>query len=198
MQVTNKQKLSLIVLILFTIPLSSNAQLPNSNNKSHNFYLSLSSGIDNHTGLLGIGAIIPFNEKLGLRLGAGIGGWGGKFSGGIKFQNLNESGVGFGLGYSHCTGLKMFNLTIQDQSGSSRTINMDFNPVGSLNFTINKNWVLKEGMLLYLESGYAVPTGRADFYTINDGSTLNSDEELILNIMRPGGLILSLGILIGL
>lgn len=185
-------------ICLLTSSLKAQDDSSETSSERNNFYLSISSGIDNYTGILGVGAVIPFSDQVGLRIGAGIGSWGGKISAGLKFQDLTKSGVGFGLGYSSCSGLQDFDLTFEDQSGGSRVVNMDFNRVGSLNFTINKNFLLKEGMLLYIESGYAVATGGTDFYTINDGSTLDDDEELILNIIRPGGLILSLGLLIGL
>ena len=197
MKLDLSRKLSLVAALLFIV-LATQAQQNRNGGKPYNFYLDLSSGIDNHSGILGIGALVPFNEQIGLRLGAGIGSWGGKLTAGLKFQDLTQSGFGFGLGYSHCTGLSDFDLTIQDQNGDSRTVNITFEKVGSLNFTVNKNWELRDGMLLYFETGYAIPTGGNDFYTVNDGTNLNSDEELILNIMRPGGLILALGLTIGL
>ena len=46
------------------------------------FYLALCSGIDNYTGLLGLGGQIPVQDKFVLRGGAGIGAWGGKLSAG--------------------------------------------------------------------------------------------------------------------
>ncbi len=197
MHISLKRKSISVAIVLTLITFTANAQMSN-DTKPYNFYLDLSTGIDNHSGILGIGAFIPFNEQIGLRIGAGIGGWGGKLSAGLKFQDLTQSGFGFGIGYSLCTGLSDFDLTLQDSNGDSRTVNMTFNKVGSLNFTINKNWKLREGMLLYIESGYAVPTGGNDPYMVNDGTVLNSDEKLILNILRPGGLIISLGLTIGI
>lgn len=169
---------------------------PNLNPEASDFYLVFSSGIDNYTGILGIGVMFPFNDQFALRAGVGIGGWGGKISAGVKYENLLESGFGFGLGYSHCTGVKEIDLELQDQSGGSRSINMDLLPVGSVNLTINKNWVFKRGNVFYLESGYAIATGSGDYYKVNDGKVLVPDEELILRIMRPGGLVLSTGFLL--
>lgn len=161
-------------------------------------YLGLSTGIDNYTGILGLGFQFPFQNNFSLRTGAGIGAWGLKLSGGMKYEDLMQSGWGFGLGYSHCTGLSDFDLTFSDANGNTtRSVNMDLNPAGSLNLTLNKNFYFRGDKLLYLETGYAVPTGGRNLYTINDGQTLTADEDLILQIIRPGGIVLAVGLLIG-
>ncbi|MFY0599552.1 MAG: hypothetical protein JXR03_07755 [Cyclobacteriaceae bacterium] len=162
------------------------------------FYLALSTGIDNYTGILGVGTQIPLDERFSIRAGVGLGAWGTKLSAGIKYENLAQKGVGFGLSYSHCTGIKDIDLELQDQNGDVRTINFDLLTVGSINATINKNWVFKNKNIFYLEGGYAFATGGGTFYKVNDGTVLNSNDQLILRIMRPGGLILSVGFLIGL
>ncbi|MEQ8469911.1 MAG: hypothetical protein RIC35_01930 [Marinoscillum sp.] len=165
---------------------------------SPDLYLDLSSGIDNHTGILGIGAMFPFNKKMALRAGAGIGAWGGKLSAGIKFEDRETNGWGFGLSYSHCPGLEDMDITFTDASGGSRVVNLDLLQVGSINFTINRNWVFRNKNIFFLETGYAAQTGRKDCYQVNDGSTLTPEEDLLMQILRPGGLILALGIRIGL
>lgn len=190
--------LSIVTFVLILNELSAQYKYPDPNLQPEpsQFYLILSSGIDNYTGILGVGALFPFKDQFALRAGLGIGGWGGKLSLGVKYQDLVESGWGFGLGYSLCTGVKEIDLQLQDQSGNTRTVNMDLKQVGSVNLTVNRNWVFKRGNVFYLESGYAIPVGGSDYYAINDGSILSSNEELILQIMRPGGLILALGFLI--
>lgn len=162
------------------------------------FYIDLSSGIDNHTGLLGVGFLFPFNDKVALRAGAGLGAWGGKLSAGVKMGDRDSNGWGFGLGYSHCPGINDLDITFTDASGSTRVVNLDLLQVGSLNFTINHNWVFRNKNIFFLETGYAAKTGRKDCYEVNDGSTLTQDEDLIMQILRPGGLVLALGIQIGI
>ena len=160
------------------------------------FYFAIGSGIDNYTGIIGIGAYIPIAEKLMIRGGAGIGGWGGKLSLGIKYQDLMERGVGFGLGYSYCSGLSDFDAPLPDQNGEEITVNMDLKSAGSINLTVNKNWVFPRGNVFYIESGYAIGVGKNPFYEINDGTILSENADLILNVMRPGGLILAIGLLV--
>jgi len=173
---------------------SSDTNLINSG--SSDFYLSFSSGFDNYTGILGIGGLLSINEKIFIRGGAGIGSWGGKLSLGIKFQDFSRSGLGFGIGYSYCTGLDDLDLDLPDDNDDITTVNMNLNPAGSINFTLNKNWVFKGGNVFYLETGYAIATGGNPDFEINDGSTLSSSAEWVMDIVRPGGLIAAAGFLL--
>lgn len=192
------KKVTLLLMLTTLVQASISAQYvkPTSLDQQDpaDFYLSISTGIDNYTGILGIGAIFPVYDDFGLRVGAGLGGWGGKISAGMIYHDLLDGGFGFGIGYSYCTGLNDVDLPLEDANGIAREVNMDLLSVGSINLTVNKNWVLKRGTMIYIESGYAVPTGGNNFYQIRDGSILSAQEELILDIMRPGGLIVALGL----
>ncbi|MEM6643966.1 MAG: hypothetical protein AAF616_13380, partial [Bacteroidota bacterium] len=149
--------------------------------QSPDFCLAFSTGLDNYSGLIGIGALIPISEKLQIRAGAGIGSWGAKLSAGLKFQELTESGFGFGIGYSHCTGLEDVELTLSDSNGNNEVINMTLNKAGSVNLTVNKNWVFKRGNIFYIESGYAIGTGGNPDFIVNDGTVLSDEAELVMD-----------------
>lgn len=166
---------------------------PNPSADNPTFYLDLSTGLDNHTGIIGLAALFPFTEKVGLRTGIGLGAWGTKFGIGLKFENRLSKGWGAGIGYSHCPGMDDIDLTMTDQTGATREVNFDLLQVGSINFTLNHNWVFRNKNIFFIEFGYATPTGGEEFYRINDGSTLTPEEELVMNIIRPGGVILALG-----
>ncbi len=197
---TNKTRFFILILLtLATYRVNAQyvvSQMTTNDIEAPEFYLALSTGVDNYTGMIGLGAMMPFHEKFSLRMGAGLGAWGGKLSFGLNFQDLTKTGFGLGLGYSHCPGIKEIDLEIQDQAGTSRTVKLEYLTVGSLNLTINKTWVFKRGNAFYLESGYAAPTGGSKFYEVKDGSTLTQNEEYLLAVLRPGGLILALGFLI--
>lgn len=76
-------------------------------------YLDLSSGIDNHTGVLGIGATIPISNYFALRGGIGIGVWGTKLSVGLKRQNLLKMAGVLGLAIPCALELKILTLHSQ-------------------------------------------------------------------------------------
>lgn len=163
-----------------------------------NFYLDFSSGIDNHSGLLGIGFQMPFNSEIGLRGGLGFGAWGGKMSIGMKYQKYQQRGWGVGLGYSHCPGISDLYLDFEDQNGNTNQAHLELLQVGTLNFTVNRNWPVGDNLVFFMESGYAFYTGGSEYYRVKGSYQPNPNEEAVLRIMRPGGLILALGLLVGI
>lgn len=191
-------KLYLFSIAIFFLYLQPKAQdsTNETNEDSSNWHLSVSSGIDNHSGILGLGALIPFSDMVGLRIGTGIGSWGIVLNGGIKIQNLNKNGMGIGLGYSYHHGWLMRDINTLDQNGNPYQFDIELNPVSSINLTINKNWVLTENMLIYIESGYAFLTRDNDLYNSSDGTLLTREREHLLYLFRPSGVIMAMGVLV--
>ncbi|WP_147302877.1 hypothetical protein [Marinoscillum furvescens] len=173
--------------------------IPNHQVDDHSdFYLDLSSGIDNHSGLLGIGFQLPLSSQVGMRAGFGFGSWGGKLSIGMKYQRYQKKGWGYGLGYSHCPGIEDIHLEFTDQNGNVNEAHLEYLQVGTLNFTINRNWTIKDHLMFFIESGYAVPIGGEEFYRVKGSYQPNASEKALLQVLRPGGLIFAVGLLVGL
>ena len=154
-------------------------------------FLTLSSGINNYTGLFGFGGEVSFADKIGARVGLGVGGYGSKISGGLKFGDQYRNGWNLGMTVSTVSGVKDFDMEFEDQ-----TVNLDLKRLGSFNLTAIRNWFLKGGNKAFLELGYAVTLGSSDFYTVNDGSTLTDEEIFVLKIIRPGGIVIGAGFML--
>ncbi len=157
------------------------------------FYINVGTGLDNYTGMLGVGLTVPVYNEFALRAGAGLGAWGSKYSFGMKYQDLTKKGVGFGIGYSHCPGVEGIEISLEDDNGMTQDFDLDYLPVGSVNFTVNKNWLFRNGNIFYLESGYAFKTGGKNIYRNNSNVVLSEDSEVIFELLRPGGIILAFG-----
>ena len=73
-----KMKITFIAFIL-VLSLSAQAQMRSdyqyTTKERGLVYIDLSSGLDNHTGILGIGMVVPFSDNIALRAGAGLGLW---------------------------------------------------------------------------------------------------------------------------
>lgn len=192
----------LITAIALLLSISVFAQARDSYEQSEAYksilYINLSTGLDNYTGILGVGLTVPVYNDFALRAGAGVGAWGPKYSFGIKYQDLSKKGVGFGIGYSHCPGVDGVQLDAEDENGENQTFDIDYFQVGSINFTINKNWLFRNGNIFYLESGYAFKTGGKNFYRNNSDDVLSEDYEVVFDILRPGGIILAFGFQFGI
>lgn len=187
--------------IIFCISTTAQSQFRSDFDQS-DIYLELSSGIDNHVGLFGLGILYPINQKVAIRGGAGIGIWGLKTSLGVKFQNLETQKWGFGIGTSYCPGVKEFEMNLSDDPAYEEIFYIKMKPAGSLNLTANRSWKFSSNMIFYMETGYAIPLSSSkpvDFKD-PDGYLTSQDEadlQALMNVLKPGGLILALGFQIG-
>lgn len=177
---------------------SQTTNLPPLDTMPH-IHFGISTGIDNYAGMLGAGLEFRPYRTLFIRIGAGIGGWGYKFSGGVKYETPNQKNWGFGVFYTQSSGLMDFRTKLEVYLDSTSTllvnreVTLDLLKAGSLNFTVSRNWISsRKKNKFYLEFGYAVPL-TTEPYIIKDGSRLSGTSLRVMEIEQPGGLIISLG-----
>jgi hypothetical protein len=164
------------------------------------FYLGLAVGLNNYTGIFGVGAEIRTVDPLLVRVGAGIGSWGTKLTVGLVYELHHTSGWAFGISYSSCSGLSNFKTNLQvDSAGNATTKNvtLDLNTTGVLNFTATYNWVFHRRNKFFIELGYSVPL-QQNPYSVTDGSILTSQSEQVMSLLAPHGVIIGIGVLFGL
>lgn len=191
------KKASFLVTFLFLL-LDAQGQVSEATTKPPVLYLGTSTGIDNYSGMIGIGAEIGFSPQATARLGVGIGSWGTKHTIALKYEDRMKTGWGYGVGFSSASGIKNLDLELRTTTGT-RTVSIDLYRASSLNFFASRNWLLKNGKNRFiLDLGYAVPLTNKNFYMLNDGSELSPDEDTLVRIIRPGGIIVGIGFMFGL
>ena len=156
-------------------------------------YLGLSTGINNMVGLLGVQLKLVVSPKLLLGFGAGIGSWGYKLTGNLELQPKGVYGIFFKGGYMHATGLEEVELEMETTGNRNQKLWFELKPVGNLFFSVGNAWKLGKKNRFYIEGGYAIPLVTDDYYEIFGGEKLSDDGELVMQMMRPGGLIIALG-----
>jgi len=157
-------------------------------------YLGLSTGINNMAGLLGAQVEIVANKNLVIGAGIGLSTWGTKWA--LNLQYYTQGWYKFYLkgGYSRNSGLEDFESELELQNGSTEYVLMDLNPVGNVFFAAGYAWKVGKRNKFYIEGGYAVPLDTEDYYTLHDQVELSSNSEQALQLLRPGGLVIALGI----
>lgn len=160
-------------------------------------YLGLGTGINNYTALLGISGSLRIHDKLFVRGGFGIGGWGNKFSIGLKYDADNNEGWTFGIGYSICPGANNVKSAMPVESGGNKKVTIDFLKASTINLTIGHNWSVGKSNIFYMEFGYAIPM-QSNSWKVTDGSILSGTSKSTLNLIQPGGLIIGAGFSFGI
>ena len=185
----------IILLTLCVLPLTQlHAQTitENQTEQSHPFYLGFGTGFDNYTGMLGISGTVRLYDKLSLRGGLGLSGWGQKSSIGLKYDLKDVGGWSYCLGYSYSPGLEGLKLNLEGESGATKEITVDYFSASTINLAVDRNWKIGKANIFYLEFGYAIPL-QSNRWRITDGSTISSASESVLDLLQPGGLILGAG-----
>lgn len=157
-------------------------------------YLGLSTGLNNMTGILGTQFEIVATKNIRFGGGIGLSTWGTKWA--LNVQYYPQGWYKFYVkgGYSRNSGLDDFETDLELSSGNTEPVRMDLNPVGNVFFTAGYAWKVGKRNKFYIEGGYAVPLDTEDYYTLLDPVELSSTSEQVLQLMRPGGLVIALGI----
>lgn len=164
-------------------------------------YLGFASGIDNYTGLIGPSLEVNIINGLTVYGGAGLGSWGYKASGGVKYYLKYPFKWAFNLGFSHATGIKDYTFEIETESPQGSVgiteVTMDWHPSNTLNISGLYHIRLGKKNRFNVELGYALPLTE-NFYTIKKGYELSDTGEANMQLLQPGGLIIGVGFTFGL
>ncbi len=144
-------------------------------------YITTSTGFNNNTGGLGISVDVPMNEKFSAEGGIGVGSWGGKFFGGIKYRTKPcQRGWAFGLGLAYCTGLGQSNDSLLTVNGIKENVEYKDNPLFAMSLMAYKYFNIgKKYNRFYLQSGVSFPLGGEKITQIS-GSPI--DKQIVNNI----------------
>lgn len=187
-----KKILLLSLCVFLLIKLDAQTITENQTVQSHPFYLGVGTGFDNFTGLIGVSGTIKLYDKLSMRGGIGLSGWGYKSSIGLKYDLKDVGGWSYCLGYSYSPGFEGIKMDMESETGDKREITVDYLSASTINLAIDRNWRIGKANIFYLELGYAIPM-QSNRWRVTDGSAISSLNEGTLNLLQPGGLILGAG-----
>ena len=162
----------------------------------YDLYLGLSSGINYFTGMLGPNIEVRAIKNLTFNGGIGIGGWGYKASGGLRYYINYPAGISFNVGYSWTSGLDEFIYEFELQNGSKQDVELNLLSASVVNLSIAYHWKIKQRIRINIETGYSVPTS-SKAYEVVTNVELSDLSKTTLRIMQPGGLILGIGFSVG-
>lgn len=188
-----------LLTLVFTISALTSLAAPGYNSNScPKFYLGISSGINNHSGVIGINFDVPVTTQFSLGTGVGISSWGYKAYGEGRFY-FKECNRGWALGaaFTYNTGLQNFVLEMPTTIGDV-DVDMDLEPSPNVAVSAYHFFNLgRGGHRFYLQLGWSQSIV-SDPYTITSGHTLTSDGVTVMNLLSPGGLIFGFGFSFGL
>jgi hypothetical protein len=156
-------------------------------------YVGLSTGINNFNGMVGGFLELHPANKITLAGGLGLGFWGYKATGGLRYYKNYPKGIYYCGSFSVHSGLKDFEFVQDDNYGNTQTIFIDLNPVYTANLTIGYQLGLWENLVrINFEGGYAIAL-TTDYYEVKSGGQLTETSKQAFDLMTPGGIVLGIG-----
>lgn len=189
-----------LVIALVVLAMGAYAQEPEQG-EPRKFYLGVSTGINQGTGLIGPTFEYEVAHNLTVNGAVGLASWGYKATGGIKYYLNYPGSWAFSLGYSYATGLNDFSVEFEDGfvqgTSGKQTVIIDLLPASTVNISAIKYWLLgkQKKNRLHLELGYAIATADNRYET---SATLTKEGKNFMTILQPGGLLLGVGFSFGL
>lgn len=166
------------------------------------FYLGFGTGINNYTGIIGINGELTATNNIGIFGTLGLGSWGGKMGIGARYYfNDARGGSAVSVGISNAGGLEDF---VSEQEvitpiGGTATeeVTMDLNSIPCLNiaYVFAKN--LRDKNKILFSVGYSSRLKTNDTYIVTSGHTLSETSLSVMNVLRPGGILLGIDFMFG-
>lgn len=187
-----------IILILFAVLLSfaGKAQEASAEIDLQRPYLSLGTGVNAATGMLGVGFEMPVINNFGAKINAGLGMWGYKMAVQAKYYKLFPSSWAFGIGYSTASGFDDFDYKVELSSEVIEEVNFNLTRAHMLDLVVSKSWGKR--VRFTLDLGYAIKIAGGKFESTDSSVELSSTAETMLNLLSPGGIIFGVGVAFGL
>ncbi len=159
-------------------------------------FMEFEWGWNGYTGLGARFDYMIFND-FSLNAGVGAGFWGYRISGALRYYLDYPYGTAFSIGAAYNSGGELeSDYDTTDSSGNVRTekVTFDLKPVLCINATILYSFMVNRKDKIYIEAGYsyAIQDKKYSYKTDNNAS-LTEESEDIMDIMAPGGIILTVG-----
>lgn len=196
----------IILLLLSFIAFNSFAQHTGDSNKGFKngknarrggcpkVYITVSSGLNNNTGIFGASIDVPVTKSISIEGGAGYSTWGIKSTIGAKYYfKPCHRGWAIGAGITHSTGLNNFEDNLETEYGYEDVV-LNLHPLTNIYVGVYHFWNIgRKGHRFYTMLGWSIPLSN-DFYDEPIGDPLSSASDEAIKLIAPGGLI---GIIVG-
>lgn len=181
-------------------------QINNNKGRTPSYTIGCSTGSNNFVSHLGINASFRIHQQLYARIGAGGGVWGPKFAAGLKYDMQEDlryrSGWSYCLSYAYNKGTKsIFETSISNQNSAittadSATASVRPLPIRTLSASTVFTKYLNHRVSYHLELGYSLPLTFKP-WEIVEGDDSNKGIQRNIKLLKPGGLIVAIGVNVG-
>ena len=171
-----------------------NTQEPSATTECKSTFITLGTGINSNYGMVGVGADFKVLDKVQVGLSGGIGSWGFKTAGELRYfySGCMQQGSALTAGVTYATGLPEMEIEMELSNEETKTVKLELNSQTNLQLAWYRAFKIQQNHRFFLQAGYSFPISGISYRVIS-GETLSDVSKTTVRMMAPGGVILAVG-----
>ena len=171
-----------------------NMQEPSTAPACKSNFITLGTGINSNYGMAGVGVEIKMLDKLQFGLSGGIGSWGFKTAGELRYfySGCMQQGSALTAGLAYATGLPEMDIEMELSNEETKTVKLELNAQTNLQLAWYRAFKVQQNHRFFIQAGYSFPISGISYRVIS-GETLSDVSKTTVRMMAPGGIIVAVG-----
>jgi len=157
-------------------------------------FITLGTGLNSNYGIAGIGVDFKLIEKLQGAVSGGLGSWGFKSAGELRYfySGCMQKGSAIAVGVAYASGLPEMETEMETTTDDSETVTLELGAQTNLQVSWYKAYAVKEHHRFFFQVGYSFPVSDIS-YSVTSGETLSDVSKTSMKMLAPGGLLVATG-----
>ena len=157
-------------------------------------FITLGTGLNSNYGIAGIGVDFKLIEKLQGAVSGGLGSWGFKSAGELRYfySGCMQKGSAIAVGVAYASGLPEMETEMETTTDDSETVTLELGAQTNLQVSWYKAYAVKEHHRFFFQVGYSFPVSDIS-YSVKSGETLSDVSKTSMKMLAPGGLLVATG-----
>jgi hypothetical protein len=157
-------------------------------------FITLGTGLNSNYGIAGIGIDFKLVDKLQGSVSGGIGSWGFKSAGEMRFfySGCMQKGSAFAVGLAYASGLPEMETEMETTTDEMEDVTLELGAQTNLQVSWYKSYAIKEHHRFFFQVGYSFPVSGVS-YNVKSGETLSDASKTAMNMIAPGGVLVATG-----
>jgi hypothetical protein len=157
-------------------------------------FVTLGTGLNSNYGIIGVGVDFKLLEKLQGAVSGGLGSWGFKSAGELRYfySGCMQKGSAIAAGIAYASGLPEMETELELSNAESKNVTLELGAQTNLQLSWYKSYAIKEHHRFFFQVGYSFPITGIN-YKVTSGETLSDLSKTTMRMMAPGGVLLATG-----
>jgi hypothetical protein len=157
-------------------------------------FITLGTGLNSNYGIIGVGVDFKLLEKLQGAVSGGLGSWGFKSAGEVRYfySGCVQKGSAVAVGVAYASGLPEMETELELASEETKNVTLELASQTNLQLSWYKSYAIKEHHRFFFQVGYSFPFSD-DSYKVTSGETLSDLSKTTMKMLAPGGVLIATG-----